>query len=100
MAVERVTERTDGVTAERTIERDPGTTTVVERSGGGFGTGLIALVLIALVAIVAIFLFTRESSSEAAKNNAIAGAAADVGDAAQNVGEAVGNAADRVAPGE
>lgn len=100
MAVERVVERTDGVTSERITEREPTTTTVVEKRGGGFGTGLIALVLIALVAVVGIFLFTRESSSEAAKNNAIAGAASDVGDAAQNVGEAVGDAAERIAPAE
>lgn len=62
------------------------------RSGGGSGW-LIALVLI-VVAIVGFYLFSQQSDSEIARDNAIAGAANDVGEAAQNVGEAAKDAAD------
>lgn len=63
------------------------------RGGAGW---LIALLLI--VALVAGFLiFSNMSGSEVAKDNAIAGAAEDVGNAAQQAGEAVENAADNVA---
>ncbi len=35
MATEKVTERSDGTTTERTVERDGGGTTVVRDGGGG-----------------------------------------------------------------
>ena len=62
------------------------------RSRGGSGW-LIALVLI-VVAIAAFYLFSQQSNSEIARDNAIAGAADDVGEAAQNVGEAAKEAVD------
>lgn len=61
------------------------------RSGGG--TWLIGIVLL-IALIVGFFLFTQTSGSEAAKDNAIAGAASEVGDAAQQVGNAAQDAAD------
>ena len=73
-------------------------TTVVsdgERSGGG-ATWLIVLLLI-IVAAVAIWFFSGMSNSEVAKDNAVAEAAGDVGDAAQQAGQAVDEAADSVA---
>ncbi|HYG25747.1 MAG TPA: hypothetical protein VD906_02460 [Caulobacteraceae bacterium] len=90
MATERVTERTDGVTAERTVERDHGGgTTVVERDRGSGAGLLIALAVIAFLAIAAWFLFN------ASRNDALESAA--VSDAASSVAASVDNAADRVA---
>ena len=64
------------------------------RRGGGSGW-LIALVL--LIAVVAgIWFLSGMSNSESNKDNAIAAAADDVGNAAQNVGEAAKDAADNV----
>jgi len=72
-------------------------TTVVSdapRSGGG-ATWLIVIVLVVLAA-VAVFYLSGMSGSEVAKDNAIAGAAEDVGDAANQVGDAAKDAADAV----
>ncbi len=91
MATERVTERTDGVTAERTVERDAGGTTYVERRSGSGATGLlVAVALIALVAIVAWFLLNA-NQQEAAETAAVQDAAASVADSA---GDAAGSVAD------
>ncbi len=62
------------------------------RSSGGSGW-MIALVLI-VVAIVGFYLFSQQSDSEIARDNAVAEAAGKVGDAAQNVGEAAKDAVD------
>lgn len=85
--------------AERdTTEAQPGAeqpTIIVTDSGrrGGGGSWLIGIVL--LIAVIAgIYVFTRNSGSEAVKNNAIANAADQVGDAAQQVGNAAQDAAD------
>ena len=71
-------------------------TTVVsdgERSGGG-ATWLIVLLLI-IVAAVAIYFFSGMSGSEVAKDDAIANAAGEVGEAADQVGDAVQDATTR-----
>lgn len=63
-------------------------TTIIDdgRSGGGSGW-LFALIL--LVAVIGgFYLWSRYGDSEAAKDNAIAGAARDVGNAAEQVGDA------------
>ena len=62
------------------------------RSGGGSGW-LIGIVLL-LAVVAGIWYFSTVSGSQTAKNNAIAGAASDVGDAAKQVGNAAENAAD------
>lgn len=69
-------------------------TTVINdgaRSGGGSGW-LIAIILIIAV-IAGIYFFSNMSNSQSAKDNAIAGAAKDVGNAAQDVGDAAQDAA-------
>lgn len=88
MATERVTERDDGVTAERTVERNGGDRVVVERGGGG-GAGTIVAVIIGLVlvAIVAWFLMNMNQQN-AIETDAVANAAGSVSAAAENVGEA------------
>lgn len=82
-----------------TTEPVPGgathTTVITEGSRGGGGSWLIGIVL--LVALIAgIYLFSHTSGSEAAKDNAIANAAGQVGDAAQKVGNAAQDAADKL----
>lgn len=82
------------ITEVETPSGDTHTTHTVVTDGeprsGGAGW-LIALLLI--VALVAGFLiFSNMSGSEVAKDNAIAGAAQDVGEAAQNVGDAAQDA--------
>ena len=89
MATERVTERTDGVTAERTVVTKHGGAdrVVVERSGGGAGTVIAVIIGLALVAIVAWFLLNMHQQN-AIETDAVADAAGSVSEAAENVGEA------------
>ncbi|MBB4097212.1 hypothetical protein [Sphingomonas kyeonggiensis] len=91
--VERVTERTDGVTAERVTETG-GSTVVVERGGGGTGL-IIGLVLLIAVVIGAVYLF-NQNNRENAKTDAVTQAAKDVGGAAKDVGDAAQDAAKKV----
>lgn len=69
-------------------------TVVTDGSARSGGSGwMIALVLLA-VAAAAIYLFTTQSNSEVAKDNAVAAAAEDVSDAANAVGDAAKEAVD------
>ena len=88
MADENITTHTapDGSTHTTVIDRDGSS------SGGGWMFGLIALALIAL----GVYYFAGMSASEANKNNAVAEAAKDVSNAAQNVGDAAKDAAGSV----
>lgn len=91
--VERVTERSDGVTAERVTETE-GSTVVIERRGGGSSL-LIGLALLIAVVIGAIYLF-NQNSRENAKTDAVSTAADKVGDAAKDVGDAAKSAANKI----
>lgn len=95
MTEERITEHTDSTGNTHT------THTVVhdgeQRRQGG--TNWVLLLLVLAVAVVGIWFLTQMSGAEVAKDNAVAGAADEVGqaagqvgDAAQNAGEAVENA--------
>lgn len=88
MDQERVTERVDatGTVTERTVERAPGSA----GSGGGIMWIIVALIAIAIVA----YFLVGMNNSETRKDDAIAGAASDVGDAAKDVGDAAQKAAD------
>ena len=73
-------------------------TTVVSdapRSGGG-GAMWIVVLLLVVVAAIAVFYLSGISGSEAAKDNAVAEAASDVGNAAQQVGDAAQDAANNL----
>jgi hypothetical protein len=96
MATERVTERSDGLTSERVVERDGEDTTYVDRGGGGVGGVIIGIAVLALVAIVAFFLL-NSSRNDAVRTDAVTSAASTVADSATNAAGAVGNAADSVA---
>lgn len=101
MATERVTERSDGLTTERTVERDGGGTTYVDRGGSGMGGVIIGIAVLALVAIVAFFLL-QSNRNDALRTDAVTSAASSVADsaagAANSVGNAANNAADAVTP--
>lgn len=94
MATERVTERSDGVTNERVVERDAGTRVVERRGGGGMGLILGLVALVAIAAIVLLVLSNRQSPTDAAVEDA----AQSVAGAAESVGNAAERAADSVAP--
>jgi hypothetical protein len=102
MIEERITETTDvhGNVTERTIERDTGPAAVTVNtapaaSSGGSGM-LIGILLIAVLAVGAYFLFAN-NENEARKDNAVAEAADNVGAAAEKAGNAVEKAADKIA---
>jgi hypothetical protein len=101
MATERVTERNDGLTHERVVERDGGGTTYVEKGGSGVVGVVIGIAVLALVAIVAFFLL-QSNRNDAIRTDAVTSAASSVADsasnAAGNVGDAANRAADSVAP--
>jgi len=59
----------------------------------GSGAGWIIAVVLILALVAGVYFFSQSSGSEAAKDNAIANAANDVGAAAQQVGDAAETAA-------
>ncbi|MDP5277989.1 hypothetical protein Q9Q95_03560 [Sphingomonas sp. DG1-23] len=94
--VDRIVERTDGVTAERVTETDSGSNTVVvERRGGGGAGLLIGLAVLILVVVGALYLI-NQNSRENIKTDAVTDAAKSVGDAAKDVGGAAKDAAKKV----
>jgi hypothetical protein len=96
MATERVTERSDGLTSERVVERDGGGTTYVDRGGSGMGGVIIGIAVLALVAIVAFFLL-QSNRNDAIRTDAVTSAASSVADSAAGAAESVGNAANNAA---
>jgi hypothetical protein len=96
MATERVTERNDGVTNERVVERGEGGTTYVDRGGSGVGGVIIGIAVLALVAIVAFFLLNA-NRNDAIRTEAVTGAASSVAESASTAAESVGSAANQAA---
>ncbi len=85
------------VEVERPVGATHTHTTVYDdrpRSGGGAGWLFAIVGIIALLA--AVYIFANMSNSQSAKDDAIAGAARDVGAAASKVGNAAQDAADKV----
>ena len=91
MADERITERTDGVTTERTVERGGGTT-VVERRGGGAGW-LVALIALVALGLLAWYLMSENRNQEI-RTEAVTDAAGSVAGAAEKAADKVGDAVD------
>ncbi len=95
MAEERITEHTDRAGNTHTTH-----TIVHDKEPANNGnSGWLILLLVLVVAVVGVWFLTQMSDSEIAKDNAVAGAADEVGqaagqvgDAAQTAGEAVENA--------
>lgn len=74
-------------------------TTVIERRSSGAGMMIGMIVVIALIAAIAYFLFAQDAREEA-ETSAVVGAAQQVGDAAQGAAGAIGDAARDVTPGD
>jgi len=92
MAEERITEvqtPSGGSHTHTTVISEP-------RSGRGGGAMWVIVLLLIIVAAIAVFYLSGLNGSEVAKNDAIAEAAEDVGNAAGQVGEAAQDAADSV----
>ncbi|MFM5916204.1 MAG: hypothetical protein ACKOOL_01585 [Novosphingobium sp.] len=77
------------ITTTRSADGSVEHTTVRGGSSGGWVIGLIAIVLLGF----AVYYFAIASNSSSRKDNAVAAAAQDVGDAAKNVGNAAQDAA-------
>lgn len=81
--------------AERSTER---TTIIHDAPSRGSGGAVWIFGIILLIAVLAVVYFlSTQSDSEVVRDNAVAGAAEQVGDAAQKVGTAAENAADNMA---
>ena len=72
-------------------------TTVIERSSGSGGMMVGMIVIIALIAAIAYFLFAQDSRDQA-ETNAVVSAAGEVGAAAESAATSIGDAADEAAP--
>ena len=62
----------------------------------GIGGVIILLLVLAAIAGFGLVVFSQMSTAETAKDNAVAGAAEDVGNAANQVGNAVEEGVDRI----
>ena len=83
------------ITTHETPGGQTHTTIVTDRTRAG-GSGWVIGIVVLVALIVGIFIFSRMSGSEVAKDNAVANAANEVGNAANQVGDAAqqaGNAA-------
>ncbi|MGF7152577.1 hypothetical protein [Novosphingobium gossypii] len=69
----------------------PGHTTIIRETRTGGGTGIVLAVILLVAIVGGIYLFSQ-NSSESIKDNAIAEAANDVGNAATKVGDAAQDA--------
>ena len=79
---ERVVERNDGVTTERT--------TVIERRRSGAGV-LLGILALAAVVLIACFLFAQ-NRNDTVRTEAVTGAASSVADSAEKAAASVGDA--------
>lgn len=91
MTEERITETTDAAGNTHTTH-----TVVTDGEPRSGGTNWVVIMLVLAVAVVGIFFLMQATGTEMAKDNAIAGAAEEVGDAASQVGDAAQNAGEAV----
>jgi hypothetical protein len=104
MATERVTERDDGVNRERTVERGSDEGTTVVRTGGGAMGAILGIAVLAVVALIAVFLVVQSNRNDPSRQVAdaatsIAGSASRAADSvASTTGSAANGAADAVTP--
>jgi len=72
------------------------TTIIHEKDSGGGRAGWFIAVLVLVALVAGFYLISQTTMVEAAKDNAIADAAKDVGGAAQQIGDAAEDVADTV----
>ncbi|HEY9217207.1 MAG TPA: hypothetical protein VIO94_04100 [Phenylobacterium sp.] len=95
MAIERVTERTDGATTERVVEREVGGATTVVQGGSGVGGVLMGVAALALVLIVGFFLINASRNNDR-RTEAVTSAVSDVAESTSGAVKSVGAAAESV----
>jgi len=76
------------------------TTVVTDKASGTGVTRMLVALLVLIAAAALIYFFAAGNEAEIAKDNAIAGAATQVGETAEQVGNAVEGVADEVSGGE
>lgn len=87
--------------ADKIIEEHPadGTgathTTVIHEGRRSSGTGIVMAVIVLIAVIGGLYLFSQSSSSDAAKDDAVAEAANKVGNAATKIGNSAEEAVDK-----
>ena len=86
----------DEVHTTRETRAAPETTTVIHEVRSGGGAGWVIVVLLAVALVGGFWLFGRSTASQSHKDNAIATAAENVGEAAKDVGDAAHEAAKNV----
>ncbi|WP_374413943.1 hypothetical protein [Novosphingobium colocasiae] len=86
--------------AEETVTTSPNPshTTIIREGGSGSGMGIVIAIILLVAVIGGFYLFSQNSSSEAAKDNAVAQAADSVSSAANKVGNAAEDAASKADP--
>jgi flagellar basal body-associated protein FliL len=92
MVEERITTVESGAapTTHTTIIHDG------EPARRGSGATIMIAVLLIVAVVAGLYIFSKSSSSESAKDNAVAEAASSVSDAAAKVGNAADSAVDKV----
>jgi hypothetical protein len=96
MAVERVTERTDGTVVTERREDGPSYVERETASGGGVSGILIAFAVLALVVIIGFFLMNA-NRNDAVRADAVSDAASSVSQSVSGAAESVSSAAESVA---
>lgn len=81
----------------RTTDDGATHTTVIEKQSSGAGMMIGLVVVIALIAAIAYFLFVADARDQR-ESQAVVGAAEQVGEAAQGAGRSISDAADRAVP--
>lgn len=71
---------------------------IIETEKRSSGAGWVIAIVLVLALAIGLYFFSQTSSSEVARDNAVASAAGNVGEAAQDIGTAVGSAAENVTP--
>jgi hypothetical protein len=90
-------ERITRVEGEDGTDTTTHTTVIHDDRPRSSGAGWVIAIVLVIAVIAGIYLFSQTSGSEIARDNAIAGAAEEVGDAASQVGDAAQQAADSIA---
>lgn len=95
MTTERITERTDGASTERVVDRDVGGATTVVQGGPGVGGILMGVAALALVLFVGLFLMNASRNNDR-KTEAVTSAVSDVADSTSGAVRSVAAAAESI----
>lgn len=86
------------VTSGHASDAPAQTTTIIRERETSSGMGILIAVILLIAVVAGIYMFSRTSDSEVVRNDAITGAANEIGEAAGKVGDAAQDAAKSVDP--